>query len=153
MKDSTKALVTQISISTIGGVLVTALGGVDIALKALIFAVVLDYATGVLKAAYTKTLSSEIGYKGILKKVDIFLVVVLAVILDKLLGENFASSLGIPIDMPIRAVVIIFFVSNEALSILENVSATGLPIPKILTKILIQLRDKSDDTPEDKSTG
>lgn len=144
MKQTTKVLATQLTISTLGGILATALGGVDIALKALIIAVVLDYGTGVMKAIYNKSLSSDVGYRGILKKVDIFLVVILAVVLDKLLGESLMSSMGLSIDMPLRAVVILFFISNEALSILENVSATGLPIPSVLSKVLSQLRDKTD---------
>lgn len=88
---------------------------------------------GVLSAIYNKDLSSEIGYKGIIKKVAMLLVVSVSVILERYVG--------IP---AIRDIVLLFFISNEGISILENVSNTGLKLPPKLKEILKQLRDKGE---------
>lgn len=96
---------------------------------------ILDYITGVLNAYMSKTLSSDIGFKGIVKKVMICTVVVCAVMIGKLMGGK----------LPLREVVITFFVANEGLSLLENVSPY-LPIPNKLKDALLQLRgDKNGD--------
>jgi toxin secretion/phage lysis holin len=117
---------------TIGGILISFLGGMDKLLVALLIFVILDYVTGLLKAIYNKKLSSEIGFKGIVKKVMIIIVVGVSVTLE----NNF----GIP---AIREIVIMFFAINEAISLLENASQMGLPIPEKLKNVLLQLRDKN----------
>ena len=114
----------------VGGILSYCFGGFDILFITLICMTVLDYITGV-----SKTLSSAIGFKGIIKKVMIYTVVVCSVMLGKLMGEQ----------LPLREVVITFFVANEGLSLLENVSPY-LPIPSKLKDALLQLRgDKNGD--------
>ena len=92
----------------------------------------LDYVTGVLNAYMQKTLSSNIGFKGIVKKVMIYIVVVCSVLLNRLLGG----------ELPLREVVITFFIANEGLSLLENVSPY-LPIPASLKQALLQLREST----------
>lgn len=118
----------------IGGIIVSLLGGWDKIIMALLILMVLDYMTGLIKGIYNKELSSEIGFKGLLKKVLILVVVAVAVIAEQ--------HLGIP---AIREIVIMFFVVNEAISILENASQLGLPIPSKLKEVLLQLREKKEE--------
>jgi toxin secretion/phage lysis holin len=125
---------TSIVFGTIGGSVIGLLGGWDKALYALVIVVILDYITGMLKAIFNKQLSSEIGYKGIIKKILIFVVVVLANILQVNMG----------IEIPLREIVITFFACNEGLSILENSSQMGLPIPQKIKDVLLQLRGNND---------
>lgn len=119
--------------AVIGGFFCQWLGGWDAILKALVALVILDYITGVLKAIATKTLSSEIGFKGLIKKIIIFVVVATGVIVQSVIGDS----------VPIREIVIIFFICNEGISLLENASEF-VPIPAKLKETLIQLRDKSE---------
>lgn len=121
---------------TLATMLVYFLGGWDIALKILLTVVVIDYITGVLKAIYERDLNSTIGAKGIIKKVGYFMVVAVAVILDRITGETGA----------IRTLVIYFFVANEGISILENWGGMGLPLPQKLIDTLEQL--KNDNNPK-----
>ena len=101
-------------------------GGIDVALQCLLIAIILDYISGMIKAYNTKTLSSSIGFKGILKKVGVLIIVMLAVIVDRVTLDNGG----------IRSLVIYYFVANEGLSILENLAVAGLPIPKKLKDAL-----------------
>lgn len=121
--------------AAVGGVVLKLLGGWDAMLLTLTALVALDYITGLIKAAYTKTLSSEIGYKGILKKVMMFTVVAAAVVIGRLTGDV----------VPLREAVIIFFVANEGLSLLEN-AGEFIPLPDKLKEVLLQLRDKTSVT-------
>lgn len=115
----------------VGGFLCQWLGGWDVTLKALVALVILDYVTGVLKAISNKTLSSAIGFKGLIRKIIIFIVVATAYIIQGVVGDA----------IPLREIVIIFFVCNEGISLLENASEF-IPIPESLRETLIQLRDK-----------
>lgn len=117
----------------VGGFFARYLGGYDDILRALVILVVLDYITGVLKAISTKTLSSAVGFRGLIKKILIFAVVATGVSVQIIVGDT----------IPLREIVIIFFICNEAISLLENASQF-VPIPARLKEILIQLRDKSD---------
>lgn len=117
----------------VGGFLCQWLGGLDVILKALLALVILDYITGVLKAIYTKKLSSAVGFKGLIRKIVIFIVVATAVIIESVVGNS----------IPLREIVIIFFICNEGISLLENASEF-IPIPDKLRDTLIQLRDKED---------
>lgn len=116
----------------VGGFLCHWLGGWDVILKALVALVVLDYITGVLKAIATKTLSSAVGFKGLIRKIVIFIVVATAVIVQSVVGDA----------IPLREIVIIFFICNEGISLLENASEF-VPIPEGLKNTLIQLREKN----------
>lgn len=117
----------------LGGVIASLLGGLDKIIVALLILMVLDYITGLIKSFYNKELSSEIGFIGLLKKVLILVVVGVAVIAERYLG--------IP---AVREIVIMFFAVNEAISILENASQMGLPIPEKLKETLLQLRNKEE---------
>lgn len=123
----------SIMFGLVGGFICQALGGWDVILKALVALVILDYVTGVLKALSTKTLSSAVGFKGLIKKTVIFIVVATAVIIQSVIGEA----------VPLREITIIFFLCNEGISLLEN-AAEFVPIPEKLKDALIQLREKSD---------
>ena len=110
------------------------LGGFDIAIQCLLIAIVIDYLSGMIKAFVTKTLSSQIGVRGILKKVAVLLVVMLAVLIDRVTGESGA----------IRTLVIYYFVANEGLSITENLAQAGVPMPKIIKDALKALKKESN---------
>lgn len=116
----------------VGGFIVSLFGGWDVMLYTILLFAVLDYFTGLLKAFYKKQLSSEIGFKGIIKKIMVFVVVAVAYNVQKMTGDT----------IPLREIVIVFFICNEALSILEN-AAEFIGIPQQLKDVLLQLRDKS----------
>jgi toxin secretion/phage lysis holin len=109
------------------------LGGWDKLLEILVLSVVIDYGTGVIKALCLKQLSPEIGYRGILKKVGIFVVVVLAVQIDKLVGQTNI----------VRRVVCLLYISNEGISILRNVASSGTFVPEYIKNIFLELMDKA----------
>jgi len=115
-----------------GGVMGYLFGGFDILVVTLLCMTVLDYVTGVLNAYMQKKLSSNVGFKGIVKKVMIYIVVVCSVLLNRLLGG----------ELPLREIVITFFIANEGLSLLENVSPY-MPVPESLKKALLQLRENT----------
>lgn len=117
-----------------GGILSFVFGGWDVLIYALLGLTIIDFTTGILKAVYTKTLSSEICFKGLLKKITIYLVVATGVIVNKVIGDS----------IPLREVVITFFICNEGLSLLENV-AVMTPVPQQLRDVLLQLREKGSD--------
>ncbi len=110
------------------------LGGCDGLLYALIAFVTVDYLTGVMCAIADKKLSSNVGFKGICRKVLIFLLVGIANIIDvQVIGQ-----VGI-----LRTAVIFFYLSNEGVSLLENAGHLGLPIPEQLKTVLEQLHDRA----------
>ena len=117
----------------IGGVIAGWMGGYDVLLKTLIVLVVSDYLTGVIKGIVTKELSSKTGFIGLLKKILIFIVVAVAVSLEMLLTDS----------IPLREIVIMFYISNEGISFLENVS-TFIPFPEQMKQVFIQIREKED---------
>lgn len=125
----------QIALAGIGGFFGWFLGGFDGFLYALLAFVVLDYITGVMCAILDKKLSSEIGFKGIFKKVLIFVMVGIGQIIDTQLIGN---------GSVLRTAIIFFYCSNEGVSLLENASRIGLPVPQKLKDILAQLHDKGD---------
>lgn len=122
----------SVIIGIVGGFLAKLLGGYDMLLRAMILLVVFDYISGFIKGIYLKELSSDIGFKGILKKVTIFIVIALSVVVQELVGNAVA----------VREIVIMFFICNEALSLLEN-AAVLTPIPAPLKNVLLQLRNKT----------
>ena len=122
----------SILIGFTGGVALQLIGAWDTALKVLVAMMILDYATGVIKGICNKKLSSNIGFKGILKKIVILIVVCTANVIQVFAGDA----------MPIREMVIVFYIANEGISLLEN-AAEFIPLPESLKEILLQLRDKS----------
>ena len=125
----------QLAFAAVGGWLGYFLGGCDGLLYALIAFVAIDYITGVMCAISDKTLSSEVGFKGICRKVLIFLLVGIGNIIDvQVLGSPGA----------LRTAVIFFYLSNEGVSLLENAAHLGLPVPDAIKTVLEQLHDHSD---------
>lgn len=125
----------QVAFVAIGGWLGYFLGGWDGFLYALLAFVVIDYITGLMCAVLDKKLSSEVGFRGIFKKVLIFSLVAIGHIIDKnVIGDGSV----------IRTAVIFFYLSNEGISILENAVHVGLPVPQKLKDILEQLHNRSD---------
>ncbi|NLK37134.1 MAG: phage holin family protein [Epulopiscium sp.] len=123
----------KVIFTVIGGSLGFFLGGWDGFLYALTAFVIVDYITGVMLAILEKKVSSDVGARGIFKKVLIFTLVGVGHILDTyILGEG-----GV-----IRTAVIFFYLSNEGISILENTAKIGLPIPEKLKEVLVQLKDE-----------
>ena len=123
----------QLIFAAVGGWLGYFVGGCDGLLYALIAFVVIDYITGVLCAISDKNLSSAVGFKGICRKVLIFVLVGIGNLVDVyVLGEGGA----------LRTAVIFFYLSNEGISFLENAGHLGLPIPEKLKDVLEQLHDK-----------
>ena len=125
----------QLAFAAVGGWLGYFLGGCDGLLYALIAFVAIDYITGVMCAMSDKTLSSEVGFKGICRKVLIFLLVGIGNIID-------VQVLGSP--GVLRTAVIFFYLSNEGVSLLENAAHLGLPVPDAIKTVLEQLHDRSD---------
>ncbi|MDD2981698.1 MAG: phage holin family protein [Hespellia sp.] len=125
----------QFIFAGIGGWLGYFLGGCDGLLYALLAFVVFDYITGVMCAISDKSLSSEVGFCGIYRKVIIFILVGIANILDvQVIGTGSV----------LRTAIIFFYISNEGVSLLENAGHLGLPIPAKLKDILARLHDRSE---------
>jgi len=114
----------------LAAVLTFMFGGFDTILAVLLAMIAIDYVSGLLGAIYTGTLSSEVGYKGIIKKVGMLLVVAAGHILGRAMGAY-----------EIRSMVIGFYITNEAISILENWGKVGLPLPKQIKDALSRLKD------------
>ncbi len=123
----------------VGGWLGWFLGGVDGLLYALIAFAVVDYITGVMCAVSDKSLSSAVGFKGICRKVLIFVLVGVANVIDvQVIGTGSV----------LRTAVIFFYLSNEGVSLLENAAHLGLPIPEKLKTVLQQLHNRDEHTEE-----
>lgn len=131
----------QLAFTVVGGWLGYFLGGCDGLILALVLFVVADYITGVMCAVTDKKLSSSIGFKGIFRKVLIFMLVGIANIIDFQVIKQ---------GSVIRTAVIFFYLSNEGLSLIENAAHLGLPVPEKLKNVLEQLHDKDrkDNTHE-----
>ena len=147
MRDFTIDLIwakIQAVITVIGGWLGYFLGGLDGLMIALVIFVVLDYVTGIMCAIADKKLSSSVGFKGICRKVLIFLLVGVAHIVDlHVVGSGSA----------LRGAVVCFYLSNEGVSMLENAAHLGLPVPEKLKVILEQLHDReAPGDPTDNNT-
>lgn len=147
MRDFTIDLIwakIQAAVTVIGGWLGYFLGGLDGLMIALVIFVVLDYVTGIMCAIADKKLSSSVGFKGICRKVLIFLLVGVAHIVDlHVVGSGSV----------LRGAVVCFYLSNEGVSMLENAAHLGLPVPEKLKVILEQLHDReAPGDPTDNNT-
>lgn len=129
------------ALSVTGGIISNLLGGWDAALRVLIICMAVDYLTGLIVAGVfqhsrktdTGALDSRAGFKGLMRKFSILLVVLLAAQLDTVIGGTFS-----------RTAVILFFCANESLSVLENVGLMGVEYPAFLKNALEALKDKGD---------
>lgn len=120
----------SVIIGIVGGVAAMLFGTWDKLLSTLVILMVLDYVTGIIKAIYAKRLSSEIGFKGLLKKITVLIIVALANVIEVFTGGGTA----------IREIVIVFYIANEGISILENAAVLLPKMPDGLKNILLQLR-------------
>ena len=135
MKEAINAL--QLIFTAVGGYIGYFLGGFDGLIYALVAFVVIDYITGLMVAVVEKKLSSGIGFRGIFKKVLIFALVGIGHTIDFYLIEKGSA---------VRTAVIFFYLSNEGLSIIENASKVGLPIPEKLKTVLLDMKEERRDT-------
>lgn len=127
--------VITILFACVGGWIGAFIGRIDGLVYTLLVFVLLDYITGVMVAINTKTLSSDVGFKGICRKVLIFILVGMGHLIDThVLGGGTV----------VRTAVIFFYLANEGLSIMENSGKLGLPIPDKLKNVLEQLKDGDD---------
>ena len=130
----------QTAITMLGGWLGYFVGGMDGMLTALIILMAIDYVTGIMCAIADKSLSSAVGFKGICRKVLILMLVGIANIIDvNVVGSGSA----------LRGAVICFYLSNEGISILENSTHLGLPVPAKLKEILTQLHNREEKTEQE----
>ncbi|MBS6323244.1 MAG: phage holin family protein [Clostridium sp.] len=135
--------VLRIAAAGIGGIVTYIWGPWDALIIALVAMVVIDYITGVIKAAVQGKLSSLVGFKGLLKKVAIFLLVAVGVMVDRVIPAT---------NEAVRSAVIFFYIANEGLSILENAGELGLPLPAALKKSLEKMQDKEEKPDIDSDT-
>ena len=132
----------QLVFTAVGGWLGYFLGGCDGLLIALVVFAVADYITGLMCAVVDRKLSSEVGFKGICRKVLIFILVGIANILDvEVIGTGSI----------VRTAVIFFYLSNEGVSLLENAAYLGLPVPEKLKAVLEQIHDRAESDGNDKT--
>lgn len=124
--------VIKIIITTMGTILTWLFGSWDTALIVLVCFMILDYITGVLRSYVNKTVSSDVGLKGIARKSVILIVLIVAVLLDRLLNAK---------TWVFRTLVAYFYISNEGISLLENCVGLGLPVPEKLKDALLQLKE------------
>jgi len=117
----------------IGGMITAALGGWDKMLQVLVLFVILDYIVGLIAAWHEKKLDSTVGFKGITRKILLFVPIAVAYALDQMLGHEI-----------LRSLAIFFYLANEGLSILENLSRVGVPFPDGLVAALEQLKQKGE---------
>ena len=130
----------QMVFTAVGGWLGYFLGGCDGLLIALVVFASVDYITGVMCAINDQKLSSEVGFRGICRKVLIFILVGIANILDvEVIGTGSV----------LRTAIIFFYLSNEGVSLLENAAHLGLPVPTKLKDVLAQLHDRAEEGGED----
>ena len=132
----------QLVFAAVGGWLGYFLGGCDGLLIALVIFVTCDYLTGIMCAIADKKLSSEVGFKGIVKKILILMLVGVAHVLDAYVLNS------TPV---LQSAVMMFFVANEGISLVENAAGVGIPIPKKMLEVLKQLKLKGDSTEKDES--
>ena len=126
----------QVIFAAVGGWLGWFLGGCDGLLYALLAFVIIDYITGIMCAIVDKKLSSEVGFRGIMRKVIILLLVGIAQMVDiNVIGNGSV----------LRTAVIFFYLSNEGVSVMENAAHLGLPVPEKLKEVLEQLHDREVD--------
>lgn len=124
------------AVSVLGAIATIMFGRLDWLLAGIVICMVIDYISGMIASYSTKTWNSEKGFVGILKKALILLIIIMAVVLDHVLGTT---------DLLFRNMVITFFIANECLSILENAGNCGLPIPQKLLDVLEQVKTDADE--------
>lgn len=136
---SSRELCTYIGV--LGGAVAALFGGWDAALQTLVIFMAIDYITGLIVAGVfhaspktaTGTLESRAGWKGLIRKGETLLIVLVACRLDAVIGSTF-----------VRDAAVIGFSANEAISIVENAGLMGLPIPAAITRAIDILKQKAE---------
>ena len=121
--------------AAIGGIAAYIWGGWDPLIIVLVAMVSIDYITGVINAGLQHGLSSQVGFKGLLKKIVIFMIVAVGTLIDRIIPATNAA---------VRTAVCMYYIANEGLSILENAAEMGLPLPSALKKVLGQIRREDE---------
>lgn len=134
-KNMEESAVVKILTTFLGTCMVYAFGGVDLILRVLLFFIVLDYATGLMKAFVKKELSSSVGWNGIMKKIGTLIAVMVAHQMDKI--DPTGSQL-------FRNAVVTFFIANEGVSLVENLAIIGVPVPAILKRALKAWKEETE---------
>jgi toxin secretion/phage lysis holin len=124
----------------LGGAITAVLGGWDLALQVLVLFVVLDYLVGLIAAWTEKSLSSKVGFRGIAKKMLLFVPIAICYALDQVLGQEI-----------LRSLAIFFYIANEGLSIIENLGRAGVPVPAALGDALEQMKRKGEGADENQA--
>ena len=137
------------AVAMLGGAIAGLFGGFDTMMLVLVACMVIDYITGLIVAWMGKSqktesghLDSKVGFVGIGKKALMMLVVLMAALLDRAMGGDAAV---------FRTMMIWFYVANEGISILENLSLAGVPFPKAVLNALEQLKQKNDEPPDEEN--
>lgn len=133
----TTKLDVHIILTGITAILTYLFGGFDSLLKVTIIFIFMDLVTGITKGFYEGNINSERSWKGLLKKSMFFVIILLATLLDKITKLNEQ-------EMSFRALTLLFIISNEGISILENIIEMGVPVPKKLKKILEKIQSEDD---------
>jgi len=121
----------KIAFTAIGGVAAYLWGPWDALMIALVCLVTLDYITGLIKGIVLKKLDSGIGFRGLMKKVVIFVLVALSTVVERVIPES---------NQAVRSAVILYYIANESLSIMENAGEMGIPMPNVLKKVITRLQ-------------
>jgi toxin secretion/phage lysis holin len=129
---------SKIAFASVGGAVTTVLGGWDLALQVLVLFVVLDYLVGLIAAWTERNLDSRVGFRGICKKILLFVPIAICYWLDALLGQEI-----------LRSLAIFFYIANEGLSIVENLGRAGVPVPDGLMGALEQLKKRGEGKESD----
>lgn len=124
--------------AVVGTFLTWIFGGWDLAIQILVSMMVIDYITGVIVAYINKEVDSRVGFRGICKKLLTMVILIVAVLLDRLFGQGWIF----------RTVTCYFFIANEGISILENIAKCGIPLPTKLMDKLIQLKEEGGNNNE-----
>lgn len=124
--------------------LISFLGGMDNLLVVFLMAMIFDWVTGLIRAVKDNEMSSSIGHRGVVKRMLIVMLIVFAVALDKLLSteNNMLNILNHNINLSLRNVMLIFYIGNDGISMLENLEQIGVPFPDKLKSVLKQCRDR-----------
>jgi len=142
----------QTFISAVFAGLLYYLGIVSIPIIILICAMIIDYATGMLAAAYNSELSSTEGIKGIVKKVGYLALVLASMIIDWLISQGLQQiNVDFHYSVFFAVLVAVWLIINELISVLENLSRMGVPIPNFLKKLINRLKNTVDEKGDDKS--
>ena len=126
------------ALSLAGGLAICWLGGWDVALKVLLFFMVVDYITGVANAWYQKRLDSFVGLRGIVTKIGLLVAVAVAAQIDVMTGQPGA----------VRSIAIMFLAANEGLSVAENLTGIGVPLPSAMTNALASWKAQDEQQKE-----